>query len=886
MRKIGIAFLIGIAFIYWLQQTELITTWVSATITTKMQQELRCLFITKVDRCNLLTATITLQPTTATGTESRWQLTTERITIKWSWLWLFWHNHLSLKVALDEVTLQSDCRNGMPYFIQDLIESLAQANKVTVDLRSLYVTNARIQLHDPEYGTVHGNGALHCIKQGSVYKAEMIGNDNALITAQRTIPITEFRLQTTIQTQPELQIQGELLACPWLTTPIQFTINTPAEQNYAIQASWQQTTCSGSISKQTTGYDFTGTIRGNYQDLATLLAIKSASLPINGTAIVTGSYTQELQCQGTVTATYSDMVATIPFTYAQNSAQGTATIAQTDHPWITGNWHYNHDSKKLVYTVESLQKLLVPLQRYWHIPTKKLTATGTMQLQDLLRGSLDIKSLVVHDKAQISHEGRLRLRYGHDKLTAEGAIGSYALTATIPALYEGTISITNDKQQEIAGIVWQPDATKTVSLHAWSDISLVRAVINDAWADYVRGKGILQLHGCHRQGELQLTAAFGEGSVFIANTYNMINSADAIIHYNIATGACSIPQATVKLHKGSISIQQGRLQLSRAMTIEKATIPIVIQHSLLSWKKAYAVTSGKLILSQQINKPWHLLGNILLHKGQITNNILSPEFQQNFAALKLLQNPEKQGMTYDVRIATKKPLVVKTSSISTESSAQLRITGTSTAPICLGEIQVHGGTITFPYKELTIDHGSVQFTKEHTLDPLVSLRAHGTIKRYNIVLTVTGTTAKPQLQLQATPTLSQAQISALLLVGSPDAALNAMAPALIVDNLKQLVVGSLEQSSNAKQRLSSLLEPLKHIKITPQLHENSGKKSLMGGIDIQLSDRLHASVHKDLTSESPATFDLDYEVVDDVSLRAVQDERGDLGAEVEMKWKF
>ncbi len=53
-----------------------------------------------------------------------------------------------------------------------------------------------------------------------------------------------------------------------------------------------------------------------------------------------------------------------------------------------------------------------------------------------------------------------------------------------------------------------------------------------------------------------------------------------------------------------------------------------------------------------------------------------------------------------------------------------------------------------------------------------------------------------------------------------------------------------------------------------------------------MSDNLHARVHKDFSKQEDFGVELEYHINDDMSVRGIKDERGDIGGEVEMRWKF
>jgi hypothetical protein len=54
----------------------------------------------------------------------------------------------------------------------------------------------------------------------------------------------------------------------------------------------------------------------------------------------------------------------------------------------------------------------------------------------------------------------------------------------------------------------------------------------------------------------------------------------------------------------------------------------------------------------------------------------------------------------------------------------------------------------------------------------------------------------------------------------------------------------------------------------------------------ELSDNLRATIQKDLSNTEESRIEVEYGIGDDLVIRAVKDERGEVGAEVEKSWKF
>ena len=61
-----------------------------------------------------------------------------------------------------------------------------------------------------------------------------------------------------------------------------------------------------------------------------------------------------------------------------------------------------------------------------------------------------------------------------------------------------------------------------------------------------------------------------------------------------------------------------------------------------------------------------------------------------------------------------------------------------------------------------------------------------------------------------------------------------------------------------------------------------GQKAL----EITIDDRWRAVIQKNFSLTEDTKFELEFLLSDDITLRAIRDERRDLGGEVEMRWKF
>ena len=189
----------------------------------------------------------------------------------------------------------------------------------------------------------------------------------------------------------------------------------------------------------------------------------------------------------------------------------------------------------------------------------------------------------------------------------------------------------------------------------------------------------------------------------------------------------------------------------------------------------------------------------------------------------------------------------------------------------------------FPAQPLAISRGKITFVPQQTDDPFLELSAQGRIKKYLITITVAGSAQDPHVTLQSVPALSEEQIIMLLLTGSEHESLNVMVPTLVMRNIESIIFGSTHALGLEK---SSWFSSLKKIAFVPRFTDQTGRGGLKGALEIEVSKRLRAVLEKNFSLSEDTTVEVEYLVSDDVSLRMTRDERGDMGAEVEMRFKF
>ena len=243
----------------------------------------------------------------------------------------------------------------------------------------------------------------------------------------------------------------------------------------------------------------------------------------------------------------------------------------------------------------------------------------------------------------------------------------------------------------------------------------------------------------------------------------------------------------------------------------------------------------------------------------------------------------------DIHLCTERPMRAQTETINTLATVDLVIRRDplkdfGAFPTMSGVINLGNGSLKFLNKKLHITYGRIQFVANQLNDPIVDLVAKNRVGKYQITLQATGSLQKPTILLESNPELSEEQIMGLLLAGSEHATLQADLPSMLLQNLDSLLVQHKKDRKAAF--FDKITKTFKYVQITPNITDDLGYAGLKGSLSVDLSDQLHAQIQKNLDFDSSFSAQLEYMLSDDINLRVIRDQRGELGSEVEVRFKL
>lgn len=385
-------------------------------------------------------------------------------------------------------------------------------------------------------------------------------------------------------------------------------------------------------------------------------------------------------------------------------------------------------------------------------------------------------------------------------------------------------------------------------------------------------KGTLEDNGI--RGMISLT----KSKIRIPHSYNLIHTCAANYFANWQKKQLTINNFVAKCYKGIISCPHAIQHFSDAGKLEYAYAPISITNLLINKKNnLFALVNSNLCITKQKNLPSDITGNIVIKKALIRSNILS----------KIKQAPNLDlDCNMHINIISEDPVAIKTILLQSKltTDLKLQLNSNDPSPKLIGTIALHHGNLNFLRNKLHISSGSINFLENH-INPSIDILAKNRIKKYMVTMHLSGTTKKPNVSFEANPELTEEQIISLLFGGSENISLQADLPALIMQHMNTFIFEPQETKRKSVSFFKNITKPLKYIQITPNFTDQSGRGGIKGTISIDINKQFHAFIQKNFTMQDDLAVQLEYFLSDDFNVKATKDSRGDIGAEVEFRFK-
>lgn len=417
--------------------------------------------------------------------------------------------------------------------------------------------------------------------------------------------------------------------------------------------------------------------------------------------------------------------------------------------------------------------------------------------------------------------------------------------------------------------------------------ALIQQALNNVFHYSLQGEGNIDLCGTIENSVIAVDIKLVDGTIRLAHTYNFINELQARCDIDFFKRSINICDLFCRLHRGSVHCTNATILFDKSYAVSFVHFPFLFQDCLLSWQKdLFAILSGSLTLYKRADLLPILKGHVFVNRAQLKQNIFSQDFQRHIiGAPSSVFEDHDIDLNLDLNISTKEPVRVNTSFLQTSAKIDLTLGGSLFHPDVNGNISLLSGSLAFPYRPLHIAKGSIDFVSGHLADPTIEVLAKNKIKKYNIELSVSGSFEEQKILLTSTPSLTEEQIVSLLFAGSEQESLNIVVPALVMQNIKNIIFSSDQSQAGIRSAFGNLFRPFERIHLVPSFTDQTGRGGLRGAIEIDVNEQWRAMIQKNFSQKEDTRFEVEYLLSDDISFRGLRNEHGDINAEVEVRWK-
>lgn len=421
--------------------------------------------------------------------------------------------------------------------------------------------------------------------------------------------------------------------------------------------------------------------------------------------------------------------------------------------------------------------------------------------------------------------------------------------------------------------------------HIQMPFSNIKSLLKHTCNFDLQGQGSINFKGNYGQQKIKGFFYTEESLIRLPGTYNFMKEYKSLVSIDLQNKEIHLEDIACHLYRGQIVCKNARFYFDDTLKPCFMYAPFLFDNVLLHFKKdMFTIFSGAICFEQRGNTLPTCKGHVILNRSQLKENIFSLAFQKE-----LFHHAGKTMPAFDVffdlLVETKEPIRVRTVLLDTDVHTKISIQNSLKNPHISGMMSVVSGSIALPSKPLFITKGEVSFLPGALHDPVIEFVAKNKIKKYNVIMSVTGSLQNPIILLDASPPLTQEQIVSLLLGGSEDSFGSALSTALI-HNIKHIIFDTEHNPSKLHTAINTLFSPLRHIYLVPSFSDQTGRAGLRGAIEMDIGERWHALIQKNFNLSEDLWFEAEYAASDELTIRGFRDEHRDIGAEMEFRWKF
>jgi len=901
IKKIILGLLLGVvATLFMAQQDPYIQRLVAKAYADGFAQTYNCTMTYCLKNVSLLGARLELEDVCISPNNPEgWSLKAAGYSTGFSWFNIIAFGAIDMDIAVNGLQAQTTFDNGM-FGIMNFFNKIiyGPAIAIPLDFKGITCHNSSLEIIDVAHNTtvnMHIDTQSHLVDEHFVTHASF---SNGCCTYNRATVLTQ--LQGTITFDIGSDEKGVALL---INTKGSTQVTHLEDPQCTFSFTWSLDHANGSITNiSRTCYFEPITITPvdhnyilNYSGKIPLHLIALLISPhsiVSGYGMVRGLVNISNFSQGLAgTLIMRDILyhqipianeCTVAYAYSNEQVKGGILLENAALGECKGSFIFHPSSQSCHAVLVNQSMIPVPLLSDWRIMPGEGQITFRSCEQDVdITSTVNIQA-VYDSKKTITASTQCALSLLTNQSSLESVIGNYHVKGSGDERGFNFLTDTDKEKSVCTGaMTWQGKGDLSCNM------PLVRELLSQ-WGYQIGATGRLNASFMYDNATIRTRINILQGTITAPQWFNPLTKFELDASIDTAQKKITAHQLLCGFAKGTIRSTNANIWYNDSYLPDYVQGGVMTEGLLINFKRdLFATVSGYTTLSKRSNEPLHARGTVFIERSQLKENLFSEEFQKSlFQSTEQLFVNSAPQLFADLTIESKDPVRIKTSLLEADAHLRLHVQHKDGASQISGLVQLTSGVIHFPYKPLHIVRGTLRFLPEQSFDPLIELIARNKIKKHHVSLLVTGSATNHQVLLESSPALTEEQIIGLLLVGMPEESLSIVMPAIIANNIKNVIFSSEQTRFGVNKYASQIGELLKHVHLVPRFADQTGRGGLRGAIEIDATDRLRALIQKNFSLSEDTRFEVEYAVTDDITLRGIRDERRDIAAEMEMRWKF
>lgn len=405
-----------------------------------------------------------------------------------------------------------------------------------------------------------------------------------------------------------------------------------------------------------------------------------------------------------------------------------------------------------------------------------------------------------------------------------------------------------------------------------------------------QGRCSFTLNQANLPGVVNLDFNLQDSALLLKNGCNPLLGCSGHIDYSSIDRRLFCKDVLVQFAQGSCQIPSGIVEFDAKGETNWLSLPLCVNSWLYNDQSDfYGIATGLVKVQKRGSYPTSLEGTILLEHASYHGTGFEEDAKPSFLEIRKALS-DGSALKINVALMTGKPLLVSNPFLDVRADLDVRVGGVFCAgrlrdPKISGSVNLQHGNFVLLDKPFGVESGKLTFLPHRSSDPFIDVVIKGRLKKFEVQFHVIGSAQSPLISASSYPRLREEQIFALVLSGSEHDSVASWIPSALINTFSKPQEQADVPSGRFSQVVRAMTKPLRKMNVSPYVADAT-KGHLGASVQVNLGERLHASLRKGLGGDDDLAVRMEYAFTENLHLNAVRAEEGRLGGEVEMRFKF